>query len=328
MIKPFLLKPSGKDYIWGGTRLRDDFSKNIDLNPLAETWECSTHPDGPSYVATGEFEGLTLTELLLAHPEIVGHVKCPKPGELPVLIKFIDAKNDLSVQVHPDDEYAFRKENGQLGKNEMWYVVDAEEDSELVFGINHSTTPLQIKKAIQAGILEKYLNRIKIHKDDVFFIKAGTIHAIGKGAVIAEIQQNSNLTYRLYDYNRRDKQGNLRPLHIKKALDVAYLEGVQEPRQPMRIMNFRPGFASESLCQNKYFKVDRYLINTERVRNLAVLNSVDTTFRVLLCCGGCGTLYGSDGFSLNFIKGDCVFIPAGTEELKIHGVAQLLCTSC
>ena len=212
---PFLLRPAGKDYLWGGNRLNDDFSKNINMQPLAETWECSTHPDGPSIVASGRYEGKTLREVLKMHPEYAGtHPACE--NGLPVLIKFIDAKRDLSVQVHPDDDYARTHENGSLGKTEMWYVLDAARDASLVYGFLYDMDPSVVRRSIENGTIEKYLQRVKVRKDDVFYIEAGTVHAIGAGALIAEIQENSNVTYRLYDYGRTDKNGKQRPLHIDR----------------------------------------------------------------------------------------------------------------
>ena len=232
--KPFLLKPAGKDYLWGGNRLQTEFNKELPLEPLAETWECSTHPAGPSIIASGIYEGMSLTQLLAEHPEFLG-THPGAEGELPILIKFIDAKKDLSVQVHPTDEYAREHENGQLGKTEMWYVMDAAPDAHLIYGFYHDIEKPQLKESLENGTVEKYLQKIKIQKDDVFLIEAGTVHAIGAGALIAEIQENSNLTYRLYDYNRLDKNGKRRELHIKKALEVANLKGSAEPRQPLRL---------------------------------------------------------------------------------------------
>lgn len=215
--KPFLLKPVGKDYLWGGSRLNDDFSKDIEMEPLAETWECSTHPDGPSLVASGEHAGKLLTEVLHEHPEYLGtHPRTE--GELPILIKFIDAKKDLSVQVHPDDDYAFLHENGSLGKTEMWYVLDAAKDAKLIYGFYHDMTKETLKKSLADGTIEKYLQKVPIRKDDVFYVEAGKVHGIGAGALIAEIQENSNLTYRLYDYNRLDKNGKARELQDRKSV--------------------------------------------------------------------------------------------------------------
>ncbi len=319
--RPFLLRPVGKDYLWGGNRLNEDFQKNIDMSPLAETWECSTHPDGLSVVGSGEYTGESLAEVLRLHPEYLGSHPASN-GELPILIKFIDAYQDLSVQVHPTDEYAMVHENGQSGKTEMWYVLDAAEDAKLTYGLKHDTQPRALRDAIEKGSLEKYLQRVSVQKDDVFFIEAGTIHAIGAGALIVEIQENSNLTYRLFDYGRVDKDGNRRPLHVDKALDVANLKRASSPRQPMRILRHRPGMASELLCRCKYFEVHRMLINTEQSR--AIDYRADAlSFRVLLCVNGCGTIAYEEEH-LDICKGDCVFVPAESVDLQIYGNAQFL----
>lgn len=320
--KPFLLKPVGKDYLWGGTRLNDDFSKGIDLNPLAETWECSTHPDGLSMVASGEFKGTTLAALLHGQPQFLGK-RYAALGELPILIKLIDAKKNLSVQVHPDDKYAYNKEHGQRGKTEMWYVLDARKGAQLVYGFSHDLDKATLEESLHSGDVEKYLQKVSVKKDDVFFIKPGTVHAIGAGALIAEIQESSNLTYRLFDYNRLDKNGKKRELHIAKALAVADLHGSDKPKQPLRVLKYRRGYASELLCQCKYFQVERILINTERCRELAVLQADAEAFQVLLCTNGCGTMI-YEGEVLQLFKGDCVFIPANSVEIKIHGRLQML----
>ena len=321
MNKPFLLKPSAKDYLWGGNRLNDEFTKEIELSPLAETWECSTHPDGSSFVANGEYEGKTLTEVLKEHPEFLG-IHSKAKGELPILIKFIDAKNDLSVQVHPTDEYANEYENGQLGKTEMWYVLDASKDASLVYGLSHTTDKNVIKQAIENGTVEKYLQKVPVKKDDVFFIDAGTIHAIGAGALIAEIQENSNLTYRMYDYNRVGKDGKKRELHIEKALDVANLNGMAEPKQPLRVLKYRQGVASELLSRCKYFEVYRMIVNTEK-RQIVHYKSDEISFRVLLCVNGCGVIKFA-GETIDVFKGDCIFVPADSVELTLHGKMQFL----
>ena len=320
---PFLLKPTGKDYIWGGSRLNDDFSKNIDMSPLAETWECSTHPDGPSFACGGIFDGKSLSEILKEHPDFLGtHPKTK--GELPILIKFIDAKKDLSVQVHPDDEYAQKYENGQMGKSEMWYVLDAKSDSNLVYGLKYDMDGDTIRHSIENGTLEKHLQKVPIKPDDVFYIKAGTIHAIGAGALVAEIQESSNLTYRLYDYDRVDKQGNKRQLHVDKALAVADLKGAAKPRQPIHSLKYSQGCATEFLCRCKYFEVNRMLINTERVHQLVEYRADETSFRVLLCTNGCGTLFINETEFIKVFRGDCIFFPADSVTVKIHGKMQFL----
>lgn len=325
--KPFLLKPAGKDYLWGGSRLNDDFSKGIDLEPLAETWECSTHPDGPSLVASGEFCGMLLSDVLKEHPGFLGTHPGTK-GELPILIKFIDAKKDLSVQVHPDDAYAYKKENGQKGKTEMWYVLDASRDAQLIYGFTHDMNADILRNSLHMGTVEKYLQKVPIHKDDVFFIEPGTVHAIGAGTLVAEVQESSNLTYRMYDYNRTDKNGNLRKLHIDKAMEVVNLKGSATPKQQIRVLNYVPGSATEFLCRCKYFQVERMLINTERCRELVGFQTDSTSFQVLLCTNGCGVFLEESGEALHFFRGDCIFVPADSEAVRLHGKAQFLKVRC
>lgn len=327
--KPFLLKPAAKDYLWGGNRLNDDFGKAIDISPLAETWECSTHPDGQSLVASGGDAGKTLGEVLLVHPEYLGTHPIQTMGgkaELPILIKLIDAKQDLSVQVHPDDINALKYENS-LGKTEMWYVLDAKKGARLTYGFNQDVDENCIKRAIAEGTIEKYLNHVPVYKDDIFYVEAGMVHAIGQGVIVAEIQENSNLTYRLYDYNRIDKNGKQRKLHIDKALDVINKRSSAVPRQPMRVLRYRTGCASELLMRCKYFLVERLLLNTEVYRELTNFQTENNSFHALLCTDGCGVLFG-EKFMLNFFKGDCIFVPANSIPLKLHGKAQLLNVSC
>ncbi|MFG6328118.1 MAG: class I mannose-6-phosphate isomerase [Lachnospiraceae bacterium] len=317
---PFLLRPSGKDYLWGGSRLNDDFAKNIDLTPLAETWECSTHPDGPSFVDSGRFYGQTLSMVLEAHPEYLGTHPCTN-GELPILIKFIDAKEDLSVQVHPDDSYARKYENGQSGKSEMWYVLDADKDAKLVYGLIHECDSQTVRNAIENGTIMGYLQKVPVKKDDLFFIEAGTIHAIGAGTLLAEIQENSNLTYRLYDYGRTGNNGKKRCLHIDKALEVANLGRMAEPGQPPRVLKYRKGEASELLCRCKYFEVHRIILNTGR--HSVYYRTDEISFRVLLCLEGCGSIK-FESEVLDFEKGRCIFVPANSVEINIYGRAQFL----
>lgn len=321
MNYPFILQPSGKDYLWGGQRLNTEFEKQIDLDPLAETWECSTHPDGPSIVKTGGFKGQTLSKVISDNPHFLG-ARHSEDKALPILIKFIDAKSDLSVQVHPNDEYAKAYEDGQLGKTEMWYVLDAAKDARLVYGLKKDCTKEQIRESIEKGKLSNLLQSVKVNKDDLFFIEAGTIHAIGAGCLIAEIQENSNLTYRLYDYDRVGKDGKKRELHIDKSLKVANLKSSSEPKQPLRVLKYRPGVAKELLSRCKYFEVYRMLVNTER-RQSVTYASDNLSFRVLLCIKGCGVLNFEDK-SLEFFKGDCIFVPADSVEIKIHGHAHFL----
>lgn len=301
--------------------MNDEFEKGIEMYPLAETWECSTHPDGPSYVSGGSFDGETLADVIRAHPDYLGSRHAGE-SELPILIKFIDAKKDLSVQVHPTDAYAREHENGQRGKTEMWYVLDAGKDASLIYDLRYGVSRQQMRQMIREGSVTKILQKVPVKKDDLFFIEAGTIHAIGAGTLVAEIQENSNLTYRLYDYDRVGKDGKKRQLHVDKALQVANLQGSAEPRQPLRVLKYRQGVASELLCRCRYFEVYRMIVNTER-RQKVHYRADAVSFRVLLCVNGCGMIR-FENTEIIFYKGDCIFVPADSVMLSIHGQAQFL----
>ena len=193
--------PAFKDYLWGGTKLRDVYGKKCDYDKVAESWELSTHPAGQSTLSGGKYDGLTFGDYIEKAGKAVLGTNCARFKEFPVLIKFIDAKDPLSVQVHPSDEYALRVE-GEYGKTEMWYVVDCEPGASLYFGVNRAITKDEFRKRIEENTLTDVLYKADVKKGDVFFIQSGTIHAIGAGILICEIQQNSNTTYRVYDYGR------------------------------------------------------------------------------------------------------------------------------
>lgn len=322
---PFLLAPAAKDYLWGGSRLNDDFRLDIPISPFAEAWVCSTHPDGPALLAGS---GRSLSEMLASHPEYLGtHAGSVAGGEFPILIKLIDAKRDLSVQVHPGDEYARRVENS-LGKTELWYVLDARPESELIYGFSRDVDEKTVRRAVDNGTIGNYLNHVRVHKGDLFLIEPGTVHAVGKGCLIAEIQENSNITYRLYDYNRTGKDGRTRPLHVEKALDVMNMRSSASPRQPIRVLRYKSGCASELLARCRYFQAERLLLNTETQRNLVEFQTQRNSFHALLCIDGCGSISSAGGYALNFFKGDCVFVPAESVPLKLHGKAEILDVSC
>lgn len=223
------LIPTGKDYLWGGTRLRDEYGKKIDMTHLVESWECSVHPDGSSFVENGQHKGKKLKEVLEAHPEYIG---TKANGVFPILAKFIDAKKDLSVQVHPDDEYALEHENDN-GKTEMWYIIDADEGARLIYGFKHKVLKEILEQAIEKGELDKHLQKVEVHKGDLYFVPAGTVHGIGKGILLAEKQESFNVTYRVYDYDRVDKNGKKRQLHFDKAVQVMDM-GVVPDIKPKR----------------------------------------------------------------------------------------------
>lgn len=316
------LIPAGKDYLWGGTRLRDEYGKKIDLAPLAETWECSVHPDGPSRVMNGEFKGQTLADVLKSYPEYLGTKV--KNGELPVLVKFIDAKRDLSVQVHPDDEYARKNEN-QNGKTEMWYVIDADEGASLIYGFQHKVTPEILKEAVDTGTLDKHLQKVGVHKGDVFYVPAGTVHGIGSGILIAEIQESSNVTYRVYDYDRVDKNGKKRELHFDKAIQVMNMGIASEAKQKSRLVKHYPGCSRELLCRCKYFETER--IQVTKGFSFSVK---EESFQILMCLDGYGQVetMDADQKPVRFSKGETMFLPAGLGRCLVVGDAMVLKIRC
>ena len=327
MRRPFLLSPAGKDNLWGGEKLKTEYHKTLPLSPLAETWECSTHPDGECVVSSGPHTGQTLTRVLKEHPDYLG--SHPSESVFPILIKFIDAANDLSVQVHPDDEYARAREGGQLGKTEFWYVLSTPPDGgEIVYGFREEVTIDELRESLRDGSVRNYLQRVKVKPGDVFFVRAGTVHAICGGVVVAEIQENSNLTYRLYDYDRVGADGKKRELHIDKALDVLDMTVMPAPRQPMRVLKYKKGYASEFLARCRYFEVDRLLIAAASREEAVRMASSLLSFEVLLCTEGEGSFFFEDETSLSFRKGDCFFVPASSTSFLMQGKAEFLKVRC
>lgn len=307
------LRPSFKDYLWGGRRLITEYQKAYEGDILAETWELSCHKDGPSYIENGEYAGETLQEYILMEGKKILGANARKFEQFPVLIKFIDAAQDLSVQVHPNDEYALKNEN-QYGKTEMWYVADCEEGASLYYGFSKEVSPEELEQRIKENTLLEVLNKVYVKKGDVLFIEAGTIHAIGKGCLIAEIQQNSNLTYRVYDYGRKDKNGKERDLHIEKALQVT-------KRVPiLRQKSFNPHIAS---CE--YFTVDKLVLDGKLMQRLS--GTVDkSTFVSILVLEGEGQVCAGED-CVAFRKGDSLLITANTGEYEIKGVCEALVTT-
>lgn len=299
------LKPSCKDYLWGGNRLKREYGKEYDGEVLAETWELSCHPDGPSYITNGPYAGKTLQQYIDAEGKDVLGSHCRRFRDFPILIKFIDAKDNLSVQVHPDDRYALKNE-GQYGKTEMWYVLDAGENSFLYYGFQKEITKEEFKKRIQDNSLLEVLHAVPVQKGDVLFIEPGTIHAIGKDILIAEIQQNSNVTYRVYDYGRVGADGKPRALHIEKALAVTNL-------RPVPALDFGP-----HLGQCAYFTTD--------LCRAPFAKTVDeTSFAALLVTEGTGAL-AMDGETMPLSAGDSLFVPAGSGTFQVGGDCSVLVT--
>lgn len=318
---PLLLEPAGKNYLWGGQRLKKEYGKEIALTPLAETWECSVHPDGASRIVSGRFAGETLASVVSAHPEYLG---CKYMGSehFPILIKFIDADQDLSVQVHPDDVYAKAYE-GQNGKTEMWYILDAKEGASLVYGFEHPVTKDALREAVQKGDLSKHLHRISVKAGDVFYIPAGTVHAIGAGILLAEIQENSNLTYRVYDYGRVDADGKKRELHFDKACQVMDMKPRGVICQKLRLIRYYVGSSRQTLCRCPYFEAEK--IQCSMGFAFSVLR---TSFQVILCLEGSGSLEAGETRHMRFKKGSCIFLPAEIGRCHVIGKCDLLKVRC
>ena len=299
------LLPACKDYLWGGTRLITDYGKRYDGARLAETWELSCHPDGPSVLADGPDAGETLAAYLAAHPEALGE-RGRKFAEFPVLIKLIDAARDLSIQVHPDDAYA-RAHEGQNGKTEMWYVLSAAPDAFLYCGFARDISRDELARRIADNTLPEVLRRVNVRAGDTVFIPAGTIHAICRGIVVAEVQQSSNVTYRVCDYGRLGADGRPRALHIAQALDVTRrTAGVPVP-----------DFGGH-LARCGYFTVD--LLATPQT----TVCSGESFLSLLLLDGEGEVCCGGETAAVK--KGDSLFLPAGSGEVRLTGTLRALAT--
>ena len=257
--------------------------------------------------------------MLQQHPEFLG-AKTSATGELPVLIKLIDAAKNLSVQVHPDDAYAQQYEHEPNGKTEMWYILEAEPEASLIYGFSKPMQPEQLDTCLKENTILSYLQKIPVKKGDVFLIPAGTVHAIGAGIVLAEIQQNSTLTYRLYDYNRTDATGKKRPLHNKKAKAVIQFSANQLP-QTKQPMQQKDGYQVQCLCKCPYFCTT--LLTIQTACDWTAYQPDSDTFQVLLCISGSGTMQTKEN-ALSFQKGDCIFLPAHCSMERLTGTAELL----
>lgn len=297
------LIPAYKSIIWGGSKLKNEYGKVTDLSPLAETWELSFHKDGKSTLADG-------TPLCDAVTEADLGENCKDFDFFPVLVKFIDAQDKLSVQVHPADEYALEHENS-LGKTEMWYIVDADEGAGIYLGFKEDITKEQFEKAIEDKTLTDYLKFIPVKKGESYFIPSGTIHAICAGCLICEIQQNSNITYRVYDYGRRDKNGNERELHVAKAIDVTNLSAL-EPKE----LNIP---TNDGILKgiNKFFTATMVEIDGEKE-----FSEDKKSFRAFTCLEGEGKIG-----SVSIGKGETVFVPATASRFVASGAFSAIMTT-
>lgn len=307
------LKPSCKDYLWGGSRLVEEYGKEYDGEVLAETWELSCHPDGPSVIRNGKYTGRTLSEYIEREGKDVLGTHCRRFRDFPILTKFIDAKDNLSIQVHPDNRYALKNE-GQYGKTEMWYVMDAGKEAFLYYGFKKEISREEFARRIKEDTLLEVLNAVPVQKGDVLFIESGTIHAIGKNILIAEIQQNSNVTYRVYDYGRVGKDGKKRDLHIEKALAVTN-----------RIPIVKDNSSYPHVADCDYFTVDKLNLDGKVMRELTGEVS-EESFASILMLDGEGIIE-NEGETLGYKKGDSFLLSAGSGKYTIKGTCDALITT-
>lgn len=310
------LKPIFKDYIWGGYRLKNDYGFDTGYDKTAEGWMLACHKDGMNTVDGGEYDGKTLQEVVdeVGKEKLLGK-RSDKYPYFPLLIKLIDAYDNLSIQVHPNDKYAREVEN-EYGKTEMWYVLDAAEGATLIYGFKQEISSQEFKEAIENNTLLDKLNVVNVKKGDTFFIEAGTVHAIGKGAMIAEIQQNSNCTYRVYDYGRVGADGKPRELHIKKAIDVSKTVPPKYDIKPMGETKYVDKNEVQLITKCDLFSVNRY-----KCTNRLTLNVSENSFMHILVIDGKGTV---DGRVAK--KGDSFLIPASYGDVIIGGNLEFLTT--
>ena len=319
-MQPMKLQPAVKGYVWGGTRLHKEFDLPMpeDKDRLAEAWVLSCHPDGENIIQNGKFEGRTLSDVLANEGKAFAGTHAAAFDFFPVLIKLIDASDNLSVQVHPSDAYALSHE-GQLGKTEAWYILDCADDAEIIYGFARELTKEDFRTAIETNTLLDKVHRVKVKKGELYFIPSGTLHAICKGILLAEVQQNSNVTYRVYDYGRL-VDGKPRDLHVEKALDVTNLVPMENGGKPLGTPQQKDGFTETLLTRCEYFTA--YGLDIEEKAELTVDG---TSFVSLVGLDGNAVVMHDDN-ALTLYKGESIFLPAGLGKVEILGKAQVLLT--
>ena len=302
----YRLIPECKNYIWGGEKLPQKYGKAVDFRPVAESWELSVHKDGKTRLESGA----TIDTL---DAKIFG-TACAEFDFFPVLIKLIDAKQNLSVQVHPDNEYAAAVE-GDSGKTEMWYVIDAKRDAQLIYGLKDGITREEFAKAIDQKRINAVMNQRPVKAGETFFIPAGMIHAIGAGILIAEIQQNADLTYRVYDFDRLGPDGKLRDLHVDKALDVTRTY-TEDEINDIRYARGNTCESGELLANSVYFSARKLTVDASS--DGESLTVTRESFVSLLCIDGEGEIiFGGESYAVR--KGDSYYLPAGMGNCKLVG---------
>ncbi|GFR34330.1 type I phosphomannose isomerase catalytic subunit [Thermobrachium celere] len=315
MLYPLFFQPVYKETIWGGQNLKKLFHRELPYQKTAESWEVCCHKNGISIIENGIFKGKSIIEAINVYKiDLIGN-KGLKFDTFPLLIKYIDANDNLSVQVHPDDEYALKNE-GEFGKTEVWYVLSAKENAKIIYGVKNGITKDEFKKNILKNNIEECLNFVSVKKGDVIFIPPGTVHALLEGIVVAEIQQNSDTTYRIYDWNRVDKDGNPRKLHVDKALDVMDFNLNGTICNPTFSKFKTYSIANISKC--KYFNVDEIIVHDKYQDE-----TTGESFYIFMCIEGSGLLhYKGDSYSIP--AGKTFMIPAKKEKFLIEGELNLL----
>lgn len=304
------MKPVFKEMIWGGHKLRDVYSYDIPSDNTGECWAISAHKNGDCLIADGEFEGKSLSWLFDNHRELFGGIE---GNQFPLLVKIIDAKNDLSVQVHPNDEYAGEHEHS-LGKTECWYVLQADEGTNMVMG-HHAKSKEEFVKAIEEDDYDNLLNKFQIKKGDFFYIPSGTLHAICSGSLIYEAQQSSDITYRVYDYHRKDKDGNERQLHVQQSIDVTNISADADQQKKFVSVPLENGTRT-CMVESEFFKVYSYKMTGKNT----VVN--DAPFQMVSVIDGKGTLNG-DAVK----KGDHFVICSDQKETNFDGNMEVMITT-
>lgn len=317
---PLKFDPILKDKIWGGHKLQSVFGKEPnDLPNIGESWELSGYKTDPSVVANGKLAGKTLPELINTYKaELLGGKVYEKYGsEFPLLFKLIDANDDLSIQVHPNDEFAGKRHNS-FGKTEMWYVLNASKDACLVIGFNEDTEKDKYVASVENGTVENLLQKVSVQAGDVFFIPAGLVHAIGKGVVVAEIQQSSDVTYRIYDYKRKDDKGNERELHTEQAVDVIDYSASKSPKTAYKIVENE----TVPLVECAYFTTNILEFDQKIEKDYSKIDS----FVAYMCLEGGFELQTEQNSAVPLQKGETVMVPASLKKitLKPTGKSKLL----
>lgn len=311
---PLQFEPILKDRIWGGTKLKTELNKDIISQITGESWEISTVKNEVSIVSNGEFQGKNLNEIIEHYPnEVLGTSVHKRFGfQFPLLFKYLDAKLDLSIQVHPNDELA-QKRHHSFGKTEMWYVVQAEDTAELIVGFKKNSSPEEYLTSLNDKSLLSILEIDNVKQGDVFFLKTGTVHAIGAGTLIAEIQQTSDITYRIYDFDRVDASGNKRELHNELALEAINYNKVEAKINYQKTAN-----TANVVVHCPYFNTNILLLNGE----MQIENKYNS-FIVYMCVAGFLEFILNDTV-YSYKKGDTFLVPALILKFKLSGEATLL----